>query len=69
MNLKRIMALIRSNIEPNIEKKLVLICPKLEPGKKEEAAQANLKLELQNNEGCFSFQILSLQHFALIFSK
>ena len=35
MNLKRRMALIRSNLEPKIENKLVLICPKLEPGKKQ----------------------------------
>ena len=35
MNLKRRMSLIKSNIEPTLENKLVLICPKLEPGKKE----------------------------------
>ena len=39
MNLKRRMALIRLKFEPKRENKLVPIFSKLEPGKKEEAAQ------------------------------
>ena len=42
MNLKRRMALIRLNLEPKIENKLVPICSKLEPVEKENTAQTNL---------------------------
>ena len=43
MNLKRRMALIRLNLEPKIESKLVPICSKLEPDERENTAQTNSK--------------------------
>ena len=45
------MALICLNLEPKIEE-LVPKSSKLEPGKKEEAAQTSLKTELKKREGC-----------------
>ena len=41
MNLKRRMVLIRLNLEPNIENKLVPICSKLETDEGENTAQTN----------------------------
>ena len=42
------MALIRSNLEPKDRKKLVLMCPKIDPDEKEEAAQKRFKTELKS---------------------
>ena len=46
------MALIRSNLEPKIQKQLVLICPKYELDEREKTAQTNSKTELKKREGC-----------------
>ena len=47
------MTLIRLNVEPKIENKLVLKSSKLEPERKKKTSQTKSKPELKNNEGCF----------------
>ena len=68
MNLKRRLALIRLNLEPKIEIKLVPICSKLELDKRENTAQVKSKSELKNNEGCCWFSDLKPSLFYLKFS-
>ena len=47
MSFKIIMALISLNLQPKIEKNLVLICSRLEPDERENIAQTNSKSELK----------------------